>query len=237
MGQMHTNPMVLKPHSPDLTVKGDLPQGATIKSPKTKTKTSTNGDLDINSSAGRNGANLGAGANANTKTKGLNRAETVQSSNAKADANRGFSVAPGVENAETNQAARANAQSRTNTKATTAPIVLKPHSPDLDVNGNLPQGATIQSPKTKTSTNGALDINSSAGKNGANLGAGANTQTQMNNTAAAGSRNVGVSANTSGRASSNNTMNVTPANANINSSSHASVGARVLTKLHLRKSH
>ena len=186
MGQMHTNPVVLKPHSPDIQVKGDLPQGATIKSPKTKT--SNKADANITSAAGKSGANLGAGA---------------------------------------------NAQSGTNTK----PVVLKPHSPDLDVNGNLPQGATIQSPKTKTGTNSDVDVTSAAGKSGANLGAGANTQTQMNNNTAAGGRNVGASAHTSGRASSNNTMNVTPANANISSASHASAGARLLTKLHLKKSH
>lgn len=56
---------------------------------------------DISSSA-----RMGAAARANKggHVRGLGRAEAVQSSNTRADVNRGFTVAPGVEAAEKHQA-------------------------------------------------------------------------------------------------------------------------------------
>ncbi len=45
-------------------------------------------------------------SNAGGKTQGLERAEQVQEKNTKADANRGFTVAPGVEKAETKTGAK-----------------------------------------------------------------------------------------------------------------------------------
>jgi len=106
-------------------------------------------------------------ANAKVTTRGLERAETTQSLNTKADANRGSTVASGVEKAETRQAARANVQTQTNASAT----------------------------------------------------------------ARAG--NVGAAASTSGGARSRTDMTITPGSAD--AKTHASLGSRVFTKLHLKK--
>jgi len=55
-----------------------------------------------------------ARSNATVKTRGLDRAETSQSANVKADSKRGFTVAPGVEKAEAKQSSRVNAHARSN---------------------------------------------------------------------------------------------------------------------------
>ncbi len=52
-------------------------------------------------------------SNAGGKTRGLERAEAVQEKNTKADAERGFTVAPGVEKAETKTGAKTAGKGKT----------------------------------------------------------------------------------------------------------------------------
>ena len=52
----------------------------------------------------------GARSNQGGKVRGLERAEEVQAMNKRADANRGFTVAPGVEKAESLQAGKTAAK-------------------------------------------------------------------------------------------------------------------------------
>ena len=70
----------------------------------------------VEKAEGKHSSRMDASArsNATVKTHGLERAETSQSANAKADSKRDFTVSPGVEKAEAKQSSRLNAHPRSN---------------------------------------------------------------------------------------------------------------------------